>query len=715
MLRLAAAGAGGRPCPRLRARRFLERRDARRHPRDRLARGSRSRVHRAVRSPPVPRHLRRRRRPGAPRRRGLRARGIGPGDAVAFQLPNWIEAAATFYAIAYLGAIVVPIVHFYGAKEVGYILRRTRVKALVTADTFGHQDFLANLDTIRAEGGIDDLEWVAVVGDAVAAGTFSFTDLLGDGRVDSPVAGRSDGSSAHRVHERHDVGSEGCRARAPHDQRRDPPAQCDAGQPGRTGRRSEGDRHAHGRARRSRHRHARRAAHAGVPAAQRAPDRRLGSEARARRDGRGPRLRRAGRDLLPHQPPRPSRLRPRGARTVDGAHRARRRGGSRSRCANGRARSGSNARAASARPSTRRSPAPRSTIHGTSARAPTAARCPESRCGSSTTTGATSASVTRARSCRAGPTASSATPTLTRTAEAIDADGWYATGDVGVLDAQRLPLDHRPQEGHHHPRRREHQRARGRGADRADCRESRSARWSPHPTRVSASTRRCSCACCPGTTILRSMPCATHLEAAGLARQKWPEEVRSVEEFPRTPSGKVQKFVLRQRLREEAPARDLSSPLAGVRVVDVTRFVAGPLSTFFLASMGAEVIAVERPGGEQSRLLAPFGRAGRRLERDARRRRHVGAVPEARAREAERRGRARRCRGPRAGAPARGCSRRVRRELATRRDGRASVSDTATSLPRTRVSIYASISGYGQTGPRAVRRRWIRRCRPRRA
>lgn len=49
-------------------------------------------------------------------------------------------------------------------------------------------------------------------------------------------------------------------------------------------------------------------------------------------------------------------------------------------------------------------------------------------------------------------------------------------------------------------------------------------------------------------------------------------------------------------------------PLTGVRVVDVTRFVAGPLSTFFLASMGAEVIAVERPEGEQSRLLAPFGR-----------------------------------------------------------------------------------------------------------
>jgi non-ribosomal peptide synthetase component E (peptide arylation enzyme) len=40
-----------------------------------------------------------------------------------------------------------------------------------------------------------------------------------------------------------------------------------------------------------------------------------------------------------------------------------------------------------------------------------------------------------------------------------------------------------------------------------------------------------------------------HLAAAGLARQKWPEELRSVDELPRTPSGKIQKFVLRDRLR----------------------------------------------------------------------------------------------------------------------------------------------------------------------
>jgi acyl-CoA synthetase (AMP-forming)/AMP-acid ligase II len=40
-----------------------------------------------------------------------------------------------------------------------------------------------------------------------------------------------------------------------------------------------------------------------------------------------------------------------------------------------------------------------------------------------------------------------------------------------------------------------------------------------------------------------------HLDEAGLSRQKWPESVIPVAELPRTPSGKVQKFRLRQQLR----------------------------------------------------------------------------------------------------------------------------------------------------------------------
>jgi formyl-CoA transferase len=47
-------------------------------------------------------------------------------------------------------------------------------------------------------------------------------------------------------------------------------------------------------------------------------------------------------------------------------------------------------------------------------------------------------------------------------------------------------------------------------------------------------------------------------------------------------------------------------PLSGVRVIDLTRFVSGPLCTFFLASLGAEVIAIEDVTPSPSRRLPPF-------------------------------------------------------------------------------------------------------------
>jgi formyl-CoA transferase len=54
----------------------------------------------------------------------------------------------------------------------------------------------------------------------------------------------------------------------------------------------------------------------------------------------------------------------------------------------------------------------------------------------------------------------------------------------------------------------------------------------------------------------------------------------------------------------------VSAPLAGVRVLDVSRFVSGPLCTFFLASLGAEVVAIEPPVASASRRLPPFAAPG---------------------------------------------------------------------------------------------------------
>lgn len=70
---------------------------------------------------------------------GLRDRGVGPGDVIAFQLPNWMEAAATFWAASFLGAAVVPVVHFYGPAELSHILRVSRPKVFVTMAEFGRR------------------------------------------------------------------------------------------------------------------------------------------------------------------------------------------------------------------------------------------------------------------------------------------------------------------------------------------------------------------------------------------------------------------------------------------------------------------------------------------------------------------------------------------------------------------------------------------------
>jgi acyl-CoA synthetase len=76
---------------------------------------------------------------------GLRARGVGPGDVIAIQLPNWKEAAVAFWASAFLGAVIVPIVHFYGRKELAHILTTAKPRVFITAEEFGRMKFQPDL------------------------------------------------------------------------------------------------------------------------------------------------------------------------------------------------------------------------------------------------------------------------------------------------------------------------------------------------------------------------------------------------------------------------------------------------------------------------------------------------------------------------------------------------------------------------------------------
>jgi acyl-CoA synthetase len=95
----------------------------------------------------------------------LRAGGVGPGDVIAMQLPNWAEAAVTFWAAAYLGAVIVPIVHFYGAKELDYILRMTQPRVVVSPDSFRTTDYAAMYEQLVPA--LTDSRWLVVGGGPV--------------------------------------------------------------------------------------------------------------------------------------------------------------------------------------------------------------------------------------------------------------------------------------------------------------------------------------------------------------------------------------------------------------------------------------------------------------------------------------------------------------------------------------------------------------------
>lgn len=102
----------------------------------------------------------------------LRSLGVGEGDPVALQLPNWWEAAALMLACWRIGAVVVPVLPGVRAPDLERILTATQARVCVVPDRweeYGNAEVLAEL--------AHRLPWLrrrVVVGDAAATGAVDF-------------------------------------------------------------------------------------------------------------------------------------------------------------------------------------------------------------------------------------------------------------------------------------------------------------------------------------------------------------------------------------------------------------------------------------------------------------------------------------------------------------------------------------------------------------
>jgi fatty-acyl-CoA synthase len=114
--------------------------------------------------------------------RGLIAAGIKTGDRVGIWAPNCPEWVLLQYATAKAGVILVNINPAYRSHELGYVLRQSGIRLLVSAESFKTSDYRAMIEEVA--GDLPDLHRV------IYLGSIDWDELFVVGAM--PVAGGED-------------------------------------------------------------------------------------------------------------------------------------------------------------------------------------------------------------------------------------------------------------------------------------------------------------------------------------------------------------------------------------------------------------------------------------------------------------------------------------------------------------------------------------------
>lgn len=119
--------------------------------------------------------------------KGLLGLGIRGGDKVAVWLPNQTEWLLAWFGAAYIGAVLVPINSRYRKQEAGYILAQSQSSMLLARDRFLGMDYGAMLDEIVPlrhgepdNAAVPDLRTIVMLGDGPPQ-SISFAQFLAAG------------------------------------------------------------------------------------------------------------------------------------------------------------------------------------------------------------------------------------------------------------------------------------------------------------------------------------------------------------------------------------------------------------------------------------------------------------------------------------------------------------------------------------------------------